>query len=107
MENPHICNSETCPAGNYFVTAIDGPNWFPMSGPYATHAEALADVDKALKIANEYDGRAWFMAWGTARMPVDTRHTAGILNKKGLLVIGQNVTKVIFQQLSFGDSMTT
>ena len=64
----HICTLASCPIGRYFVTAIDGPNTHFMAGPYENHADALADVDKALKIADKHDGRAWFMAWGTVRI---------------------------------------
>lgn len=81
----HICTPETCPqSGNYYVTAIDGREWWAMAGPYKTHAEALALVDRALTIADKHDGRAWFMAWGTARLPEDYT-TPGILNKHRLL----------------------
>lgn len=60
------CSPETCPPGNYYVTCRDaGNSWF-MAGPYTTHAEALANVDKAMHIANNIDGKAWFMSWGTA-----------------------------------------
>jgi hypothetical protein len=91
MIDDHTCTPETCPeGGRYFVTAIDGPSWFPMSGPYTTHQAALADVDRALKIANEHDGRAWFMRWGTARLPDDSKITTGSLNKAGLLVIHEH-----------------
>lgn len=80
----HICTPETCPTGKYFVTALDGPNLHYMAGPYAEHAAALSDVDKALKIANKYDGRAWFMSWGTVRLLEDSERI-GQLNKLSLI----------------------
>jgi hypothetical protein len=55
-----------------------------MAGPYDTHQEALADVGKARNIANEHDGRAWFMGWGTIR-DKDDKRTPGNLNKAGLM----------------------
>lgn len=81
----HVCTPETCPEpANYYVTAVDGPSWWKMSGPYSTHSAALADVDKALKLTDKHDrsGRAWFMGWGTARL--DSTEP-GNLNKAGLM----------------------
>lgn len=87
MTQEHVCNSADCPdVGGYYVTAIDAGQVFYMSGPYQTHAAALADVDKALKIVNEKDGRAWFMSWGTSRRKDDYRQP-GTLQKYGLLNI--------------------
>lgn len=81
----HECTPETCPEpGSYYVTCIDGPNLYYMSGPYPTHAGALARVDAALSFAHKNDrsGRAWFMSWGTARFKDDERRP-GNLNKAG------------------------
>jgi hypothetical protein len=50
---------------HYYVSAIDGPKTFIIAGPYASHAAALAQVRAVCEFANEQDGRAWFMAWGT------------------------------------------
>jgi len=81
----HVCTPETCPEnGNYYVTAIDGGQVYWMAGPYKTHPEALALVDKALNIADKHDGRAWFMSWGTSRRK-DGYDQPGSLNKAGLL----------------------
>ena len=81
----HVCTPETCPEpGCYFVTCVESDKFWKMSGPYSTHAAALADVDKALEIANKHDGRAWFMSWGTARFE-STVTGIGILNQRGLL----------------------
>ncbi len=70
----------------FYVTAIDsgaGGRYYVMSGPYKTHDAALADVEKCRDIAYQHDGRAWFMAWGTARI-VD-RGAKGRLNLAGLV----------------------
>lgn len=69
--------------GPYYVTAVDAGRVYTMAGPYATHAAALADVDRAREVAYAHDGRAWFMAWGTARMEGSDR--VGTLNRLGLL----------------------
>lgn len=84
-ERIHICTPETCPVpGNYYVSAIDGPSQWLMAGPYTSHAEALLNVERSLAIANRHDGRAWFMGWGTVKMP-DAYTEPGNLNKGGLL----------------------
>lgn len=70
--------------GDYFVSAIDGNQYWLMAGPYASHAEALEAVDGAKRIANEHDGRAWFMGWGTCRLDCGSGR-AGSLNRAGLL----------------------
>jgi hypothetical protein len=80
----HACTPKTCPTGKYFVTAIDAGKVHYMAGPYSEHADALADVGDALRIANKHDGRAWFMAWGTVRAADDCQRI-GQLNKYGLL----------------------
>ena len=78
IKEPHVCTPESCPEpGKYFVTATepkpDGSRSFwCMAGPYNTHRAALAKVDEALMIADKYDPRAWWMAWGTARLPEDS-----------------------------------
>lgn len=80
----HICTPQDCPeSGAYYVTCIDAGNVYRMSGPYATHAGALSDVDRALKAASDHDGRAWFMSWGTVRYTVDLG--PGRLQLAGLL----------------------
>lgn len=62
----------------FYVTAIDGPQVFPIAGPYDTKEDAEAKVDEARAIAMDFNrnaqaGRAAFMAYGvtrmTARMP--------------------------------------
>jgi hypothetical protein len=77
-------NPDTKP-GPYFVSAIDGRKVYIMAGPYATHAEALGNVNKALSIAYDKstNGRAWFMRWGTCRIEGSDR--VGTLNKLGLI----------------------
>lgn len=81
----HTCTPESCPAGDhYYVTCVDHDRFWKMSGPYLTHDAALADVDMCRKIANEHDGRSWFMGWGTARFGA-TMTEPGNLNKLGLV----------------------
>jgi hypothetical protein len=84
-DGPHVCTPESCPeSGSYYVSAVDGHDWWKMAGPYRTHAEALADVNRALEIANKHDGRAWFMSWGTIRV-AEGSSVPGNLNRAGLM----------------------
>jgi hypothetical protein len=69
--------------GPYYVSCADAGKVHLMAGPYELHAEALADVDKACRIASEADGRAWFMAWGTVR--IEGSDKVGRLNTFGLM----------------------
>jgi hypothetical protein len=62
----------------------DNGNVFLMAGPYRTHGQALADENKACKIASDIDGRAWFMRWGTSRVR-EGELRAGVLNKHKLI----------------------
>ena len=83
------CTAETCPPnGAYYVSCTDAGNLWLMAGPYQTHAEALAHVDHALKIADSKDGRAWFMGWGTVNVAEKYKGKLlplGRLNELGLL----------------------
>lgn len=72
---------DTAP-GPYYVSAVDGSHKVLASGPYQTHAEALALVDRALHLADQHDGRAWFAAWGTVRMQPNYT-SPGVLQKWG------------------------
>jgi len=69
--------------GPYYVSAMEGNKTWLMAGPYATHRQALQDVQKARDIATEHDPRAWWKAWGTVRVEGASR--VGALNKHGLI----------------------
>lgn len=66
---------ETCECGerhprgaNFYVTAIDGRKTIPLSGPYPTHAEAVARVDEIRELAIKMDPGAAFASFGTTAM---------------------------------------
>ena len=84
VNEDHVCDADSCPRGTYYVTAVDGGSWWRMAGPYDTHQEALADVERARSITNEHVDRAWFMYWGTIRDKTGNR-APGNLNKAGLM----------------------
>lgn len=71
--------------GPYYVTAIiDGDaTIYPMAGPYADHASALADVQRCRDIAISVDRKAIWAAFGTCRTP--TYSHPGKLNQLGLM----------------------
>lgn len=67
----------------FYVSAIDTPERkYLMLGPYETKEAAEEKVKAALDKAMALDasGRAWFMAWGTAKLEAETL-PAGRLNK--------------------------
>lgn len=55
----------------YYVSAIDGDRKALICGPYDSHEEALADVERVKKAANEIDFRAHWWAWGTASVDLE------------------------------------
>lgn len=71
--------------GPYYVSAIDGQKHALVSGPYATHEEALALVTPAKNIAERHDARAVWAAFGTCRLNDMTMENAprGMLQKWG------------------------
>ena len=72
--------------GDFFVSAMDGNQYFLMAGPYPEHSEAKANVEKVKSIARQYDsaGKAAFLAWGTCRLEPDSGRR-GSLNHHGLI----------------------
>lgn len=57
----------------YYVTVKDGPRTGFLLGPYDTHAEALAQVERGEKLAMQTDNatRTWFYAYGTTRVTAE------------------------------------
>jgi hypothetical protein len=70
------CGERHTPGASYYVSAADGGRSALASGPYDTHAEALAKVDEVRERAVRQDGQAHFYSWGTVAMP-------GTYRKKG------------------------
>lgn len=71
--------------GPYYVSARDGPTTFwLLAGPFATHAEALALVERTRQVACEDEPRAFWYSFGTCRMkdgttkPGSANHVLGI-----------------------------
>lgn len=88
LESPNPCNGKelcACPPGRYYVGCIDDEgHHYLMAGPYPTHQAAEKDRSRALGIADDIDGRAWWMRWGVCVMP-DSYEEPGRLNKLGLI----------------------
>lgn len=72
------CGADHVPDASYYVSAEDGGRSALASGPYPTHAEALARVDEVRERAIRSDGKAHFYSWGTVAMP-------GTYKKRGQL----------------------
>ena len=55
--------------GQYYCTARYGDRTAFLSGPFATHPEALADLERAKGLAlNSGDPKAHFAAFGTSHV---------------------------------------
>ena len=69
--------------GFYYVDCIPQAGKATLlSGPYRSHAAALADVENVRRITNDTDPRSHFMAFGTCRS--DTDRGPGILQRHNL-----------------------
>ena len=56
----------------FFVSVLDAARTGYLLGPYATHAEALANVDRGRKLADAADPRSPWYRFGTCGAPVGT-----------------------------------
>ena len=61
---------DTAP-GPYYISAIDGPKHAFVSGPYKTHAQALAELDVCREKTIQVDPKTHFAAFGTCRVKAD------------------------------------
>jgi hypothetical protein len=61
---------DTAPGPSY-VSCRDGPKFWLMSGPYALHADALAQVEPVRSLCISRDPWASFRSFGTVRMKPD------------------------------------
>ena len=59
-----------CPGdgGRFYVTAQNGRQSVFLLGPFDTHAAALAQVARGRQLAYDYDVRAPWYSYGTARL---------------------------------------
>ena len=69
--------------GAYYVSVRDGERFGLLTGPFATHAEALAAVRATRVVAQAKDVKSAFYAFGTARLELGAPNLpprAGLLN---------------------------
>lgn len=66
---------------DYYVTMIRGTRVAWLLGPFPTHAEALALVNRARSMASKIDPRSDFDAFGTSSLPRFESGRRGVLNK--------------------------
>lgn len=59
------CGETHAPRAAYYVSAVDGSRKAVVCGPYATHAEALAEVSSVRDRVCELLPEAWWYGWGT------------------------------------------
>jgi hypothetical protein len=74
------CGAKHTAGSKYYVSAIDGKKTVLLSGPYATHAEAVALVDEIKDLAIKLDPKAAFASFGTVAMK-STYRKKGILDR--------------------------
>lgn len=65
------CGERHEPGAHYYATAVDGPRVALLSGPYPTHAEALAALPEAREKALRVDPKSHFYSFGTVATDVD------------------------------------
>lgn len=65
---------------DYYVSLVRGSRTALLAGPFETHAEALAMVDRATALANEVDPRSHFDPFGTVSLPRYPWNPKGKLN---------------------------
>ena len=67
---------------DYYVSIVRDKRRGLLAGPFATHTEALAAVDKARNEACDVDPRAWWDLFGTCSLPRDLANPMGVLNTR-------------------------
>jgi hypothetical protein len=67
---------------DYYVSLRRGSRTALLAGPFATHTEALAMVERATAEANRIDQWSWFDAFGTCSGPRLASNPAGKLNEQ-------------------------
>jgi hypothetical protein len=67
-------------AKNFYVSIRRGKRTGLLAGPFTTHDEALALVDKASSLARDVDPWADFDAFGT--MSIENYDKPGVLNTR-------------------------
>lgn len=77
--------ADTAP-GPYYVSVADAGRASFLSGPYATHQEALDAVEICRTLAIRHNPWAHFYAFGTVRVKVDY-NTPGLLQSWGYPLI--------------------
>lgn len=71
---------------DYYVSLRRGSRTALLAGPFDTHTEALALVERATAEANRIDEWSWFDPFGTCSMPRAPTNPVGKLNDRlGLL----------------------
>jgi len=77
--------------GGYYTSARDAGRTAFLVGPFDTHAEALAWVDRTRAKAEEVNARAVFYAFGTVRMKDGYREPGRLNGWNGLPTPGGKI----------------
>lgn len=67
---------------DYYVSIVRDTRRGLLAGPFATHTESLAMVDRARTMACELDQWAWFDLFGTMSLPRNPANPLGKLNER-------------------------
>jgi hypothetical protein len=80
---PHGESNPDSRAGDYYVSCRREDGHVSLvSGPYVSHADALAMRRQVNDMAEKHDPKAVWYSWGTCRMPQGTG-PQGVLQKHG------------------------
>lgn len=66
-------NQDATVEGDFYVTVRDAGRTGFLLGPYDDYRDALANVKRGSKLAEDADCRAVFYAYGTSRLPAGTK----------------------------------
>ena len=61
----------------FYVTVVDGPRVGFLLGPYASHQDAINNVDRGRELANGADAFAHFYSFGTASIKQERKTVFG------------------------------
>lgn len=67
---------------DYYVSIVRDRRKGLLAGPFATHTQALANVDRARAKACDLDQWAWFDLFGTMSLPFNLANPTGKLNER-------------------------
>lgn len=71
------CGKAHTPGQRFYVDVVSGSRFALLLGPYDTHEEATANVERGKQLAVERDPRTWFDSFGTCSTHDDRKTVFG------------------------------